>query len=58
MSKLGLCYDHDAEKCFAHCRDLDGSHRCKILTSGYRDKKCPFFKTTKNEVIKNENAAN
>ena len=47
MSKLCKCYDSRREQCFASCRDLDGQYLCKILTSGYRDKLCPFYKDVK-----------
>ena len=54
-TRLGKCYDSRVETCFASCRDIQGEYRCKALTSGYRDKLCPFYKDKKggkgNEII-------
>ena len=55
-TRLGKCYDSRVETCFASCRDMSGEWRCKALTSGYRDKLCPFYKDKKGGM-RNENAA-
>ena len=55
-TRLGKCYDSRVDTCFASCRDMSGEWRCKALTSGYRDKLCPFYKL-RGEMRHNENAA-